>query len=56
MSAKNMIFNVKKTNKNNFYKNKILFKINDISILISKRELYGTKKSFKYCIKLPQMI
>ena len=72
MSGKNIIFNDKKINKSNFYKNKKLFKIDDIDInkiLVSKKEPYGKKSSFKYftryndndyirplCIKLPQMI
>ena len=59
-------------NKSNFYKNKKLFKIDDIDIdkrLVSKKESYGTKNSLKYfigyndddvirplCIRLPQMI
>ena len=62
----------KKIKKSNFYKNRKLFKIEDIdinNILVSKKELYGTKNSFKYfigyndenvirplCIRLPQMI
>ena len=61
----------KKINKSNFYKNKKLFKIEEIDInkiLVSKKESYGTKNSLKYfigynddvimplCIKLPQMI
>ena len=62
----------KKIKKSNFYKNRKLFKIEDIdinNILVSEKELYGTKNSFKYfigyndenvirplCIRLPQMI
>ena len=49
MSGKSIIFDNKKVNKNNFYKNKKLFKIDDIDInkmLVSKREPYGSKKSF----------
>ena len=54
------------------YKNKILFKIDDIDankVSVSKKEPYDEKSSFKYfieyddndvikplCIKLPQMI
>ena len=72
MSGKNIICNYKKIKKSNFYKNKKLFKTDDIDInrlLVSKRESYGKKNSFKYfigdddiddirplCIKLPQMI
>ena len=63
---------IKKFKKSNFYKNKKLFKIDDINIdkiLFSIKEPYGTNKSIKYffgyndddvirplCIKLPQMI
>ena len=63
MSGKSISF------EENFYKNKKLFKIEDIditNILVSKRESYGTKNSLKYfigyndndvirslCIKLP---
>ena len=72
MSGKCINFENKKINKSNFYKNKKLFKIDDIDInkmLVSKTESYGTKKSSKYyigyndddvirplCIKLSQMI
>ena len=72
MNGKNIIFDDKKVNNSNFYKNKKLFYICDIDvgkILISKIELCGKKSSFKYfigyndddyirplCIKLPQMI
>ena len=62
-------FDDEKINKNNFYKNKQIFKIDYIDvnkILVSKKESYGTKKPLKYlynddvirslCIKLPQMI
>ena len=70
MSVKSIIFDNKKIEIKDFYKNKKLFKIDDIDvdkILLSKKE-YGTIKSFKYfigysdddinplCIKLPQMI
>ena len=72
MSGKNIIFNNEKLNKSKFYKNKKLSKIDDINvhkILISKKNAYGKKSSFKcfigyndddvirpLCIKLPQMI
>ena len=65
-------FGDKKINKSNFYKNKRLFKTDDIDVnkmLVSKKEPYDKKSSFKYfigyddndvirplCIKLPQMI
>ena len=72
MSGKSINFDDKKINKSNFYKNKKPFIIDDIDvnkILISKREPYDKKSSFKYfigyndnddirplCIKLSQMI
>ena len=74
MSEKSINFkkNNKKINKSNFYKNKKIFKIDDIDvnkILVSKKESYGAKNSIKYfieykdddvirplCIRLPQMI
>ena len=46
MSGKKIIFNDKKINKSNFYRNKKLFQIYDIDInkiLVSKREPYGKK-------------
>ena len=51
--GKNISFEDKKTNKSNFYKNKKLFKIEDIdtnNILVSKKESYCTKNSLKYFI------
>ena len=73
VSGNKIIFNDKKISKSNFYKNKKLFNIYDIEvdkILISKKEPYGKKSSFKYflgynydddviralCIKFPQMV
>ena len=72
MSGKKKIFNDKKMKKSNFYKNKKLFKIDEIEfvkISVSKKESCGIKNSLKYfigynvddvirtlCIKLPQMI
>ena len=50
MSGKNIIFDDRKINKSNFYKNKKLYLIDDIDtnkILVSKKEPYGTKSSFK---------
>ena len=47
MSGKSINFEDKKINKNHFYKNKKLFKIEDIDInkiLVSKKESYGKKK------------
>ena len=53
MSGKSINFENKKINKINFYKNKKLFKIEDIDIdkiLVSKKESYGKKNSLKYFI------
>ena len=71
MSGKNITFNDKKIRKSTFYKNKKINNIEDIdvnNILVSKKESYGNKNSFKYfigyndndvirplCIKLLQM-
>ena len=44
MSGKKIHFIDKKINKNNFYKNGKLFKVNDIDVnktLVSKKEPYG---------------
>ena len=46
MSGKDIVFNNKKIKKSNFFKNKRLFKIDDIDInklLVSKRETQGGK-------------
>ena len=46
MSGKNIILNDKKISKSNFYKNKKLFKIDDINvskILVSKRKSFSKK-------------
>ena len=51
-----MNFGGKKIKKTNFYKNKKLFKIDDIDVLVSEKVLVtekepcGAKKSFKYFI------
>ena len=53
MSRKNINFDDKKIKKSNFYKNKKTNNIDYIdvnNILISKKEAYGTKNSFKYFI------
>ena len=71
MSGKNINFNDKKIKKSSFYKDKKINnieKINVNNILVSKKESYGNKNSFKYfigyndndiirplCIRLPQM-
>ena len=69
MSRKNIIFNDKKINKSNFYKNKKLIQIDNADvnkIPVSKKNCILKKSSFKYfmgyddnddimplCIKLP---
>ena len=71
MSEKNKNFDKKKIKKSKLYRNKKVSSINDIDInkiLVSKKEPYGTKNSFKYfigyndndvirplCVRLPQM-
>ena len=71
MSGKNINFDEKKIEKNDFYKSKKLFNIDDIDvnkILVSKKEPYSIKDAFKYliwynnndvirplCLRLPQM-
>ena len=71
MSGKNINVDDKKIKKSTFYKNKTINNIEDIdvnNILVSKKEAYGNKNSFKYfigysdndiirplCIRLPQM-
>ena len=71
MSGKNINFDDKKIKRSSFYKNKKVNNIEDIdvnNILVSKKEPYGTKNSYKYfigyndndnirplCIRLPQM-
>ena len=73
MSGKGIKFDDKKINKSELHKNKKIFdstdETDDDKILVSKKESYGTNKSFKYFIgyndndkikplfiKLPQMI
>ena len=51
--GKNINFNNIKIRKNTFYKNKIINNIEDIDVnnmLVSKKEAYGNKNSFKYFI------
>ena len=71
MSGKNINFDYKKIQKSEFYKNKKINRIDDIDVnkmLVSKKEPYGTKNSFKYfigyndndvirplCVRFPQM-
>ena len=54
MSGKNINFDDKKIKKSEFYKNKKVNSIDNIDvnkILVSKKEPYGTKNSFKYFIR-----
>ena len=67
ISGKNINFEDKKIKKSDFYKTKKTTKTDNFDInkiLVSKKELYGKKNSFKYndnnvirplCIRLPQM-
>ena len=71
MSRKNINFDGKKIKRSSFCKNKKINNIEDIdvnNILVSKKEPYGTKNSYKYfigyndndnirplCIRHPQM-
>ena len=53
MNGKNINFDEKKIRKCTFYKNKKINNIEDNdanNILVSKKEAYGTKNSFKYFI------
>ena len=53
MSRKSIKIGDKKINKSNFYKNKKLFKIEDIDahkILVSKKGAYSTRNLYKYFI------
>ena len=53
MSGKNISFDDKKFRKSSFYRNKKINNIEDIdinNILVSKKESYGNKNSFKYFI------
>ena len=72
MSGKNINFDDKKIKRSSFYKNKKINNIEDTdvnNILVSKKDQYSTKNSYKYfigyndndnirplCIRLPQMI
>ena len=50
MSGKNINFDDRKSKRSSFYKNKKINNIEDINvnnILVSKKELYGNKSSFK---------
>ena len=53
MSGSSVIFDDKKIKKKNFYRSRKPFSVSDINvnkILISKKVVYGTKKSLKYFI------
>ena len=53
MSEKSINFDDKKIKKSNFYKNKKMFKTDDIyisKILVFKKEPHGQKNAFKYLI------
>ena len=53
MSRSSTNFNNEKIKKNDFYKNKMIFNIDNIDvnkILVSKKETYGKYNSFKYFI------
>ena len=53
MSGKNINFNDKKIKTSSFYKDKKINNIEDFdvnNILVSKKESYGDKNSFKYLI------
>ena len=53
MSRKNINFNYKKIRKSYFCKNKKINNIEDMivnNILVSKKESYGNKNSFKYFV------
>ena len=71
LSTKNINSNDKKIKKSDFYNNKKVFKIDDVNvnkILVSKKDLHGTKNALKYfnrcndndvirplCVRLRQM-
>ena len=59
MRGKNIIFNDKSINKSSFYKNKKLFKIDDIDvdkILVSKKESYDTKTHLNTPLDIMMMV
>ena len=58
-SGKNIIFDNKKINKSNFYRNKKLFKIGNIDItklLVSKRESSGKKTHLNILLDIMTMM
>ena len=53
MSGRNINFNDEKIKKSIFYKNKVINNIEDINVnnvLVSKKQPYGNKNSFKHFI------
>ena len=59
MNIKSINCDDKKINKSNFYKKKKLFKIDGIdfkNILVSKRELYGIKRSLNTLLGMMKMM
>ena len=59
MSRKSIYFDDKKINKNNLYKNKTPFIINDIDVnktLISKKEPYGKKIHLNNSLDIMMMV
>ena len=52
MSGKSVNFDDKKIGKNEFYKNKKVFQVDDIDVnkISSKKEPCGTKKALKYFV------
>ena len=59
MSGKNKIFDDKKINKSNFYKNKELLNIDDIDVnkvLVSKKEFYDKKSQLNTSLDIMKMI
>ena len=55
MCEKTISFDDKKIRKSNFYENKKINRIDDIdvnTILVSKKEQYGTKNSLKYFLDI----
>ena len=59
MSGKNKIFDDKKINKSNFYKNKELLNIDDTDVnkvLVSKKESYDKKSQLNTSLDIMKMI
>ena len=59
MNGKNINFNDTKVKKSEFYKNKKAFQIDYVDvnkILVSKKELHGTKNALKYFIGYNDMM